>query len=188
MDETEQKPCGYRVNRQDQIVEVSDNWLAFALANQAGESCHPDRIVGRPISKFIAGAETRHLYGLIVDKIRKTAKPIAFAFRCDAPDRQRFCQMTITPVSEGGLEFVSRVERTVSRPAIPLLAPDHPRSGELLKICSVCKRIAVPPYQWYEVEDALRILKLFNLPTLPQITHVNCPDCFRSIMDKLDTP
>jgi hypothetical protein len=186
MVESEKEPCVYRIDKRDRITRLSSNWLGFARENEAGDGCHPDQLIGRQIWDFIAGRESRHLYELVFGKVRATFKSARIEFRCDAPARQRFCHLSIVPLLEGGLEFFSRVERSVVRPAVPLLDSDCPRSSEMLKICSLCKRVAVSPDQWREVEDAIRVLKLFDRSEQPRITHVTCPDCFRTVMAELD--
>src|SRR5262249_46498900 len=48
----------YVLDKQDRIINVSDNWLLFAQENKAGNSCHPDLVINKSIWEFIDGSET----------------------------------------------------------------------------------------------------------------------------------
>lgn len=181
--------CGlytYRIDAENRVVYLSDNWLAFARENHAEDRCHPDKVLGRPIWDFVAGDETRHLYALVFQKVRARARTATLEFRCDAPGKERFCQLAIIPKAQGVLEFYSKIARTRERPAVRLLDPGAPRSSALIRLCSVCKRVGLPEEQWAEVEVAIKRLNLFDQPQLPQITHVVCPDCHRAVEDELE--
>jgi hypothetical protein len=180
------EPYVYRIDGQDRIVSVSGNWLAFAEENHAGNTCHPDRVLGRFIWDFVAGEPTRHLYEMVLQKVRATLKPIRIKFRCDAPDERRFCHLVIIPLAAGVLDCYSRVSTTELRPTVRLLDVHTPRASALIRMCSVCKRVALSDDQWLEVEDAITALKLFDVPRLPHITHAVCPDCLREVAVELD--
>jgi hypothetical protein len=180
------EPYVYKIDGQSRIVSLSSNWLSFARENQAGESLHPDRVLGRSIWEFISGTETQHLYELVFQKVRTMSKLVAIKFRCDAPDLLRFCNLAIVPHGDGSLELYSQVVRTQARASVRLLDPSQPRSAELIRICSVCKRVVLPDDRWVEIEVAISALKLFEAPELPQITHVACPDCLGTAMAALE--
>ena len=175
----------YRIDAQDRVVHLSENWLAFARENGAEERCHPDKVLGRRIWDFVAGDETRHLYELVFERVRSGSHAVTVEFRCDAPGEERFCQLAIISKGQGVMELYSKISRTRARPPVRLLDPGAPRSSALIRICSVCKRVSLPEDQWAEVEVAIRRLKLFEQPQLPQITHVVCPDCHRAVADEL---
>ena len=81
MVESENGSCYYRVDGEDRIVEISSNWLSFAQENQAGDHCHPSRILEKKIWDFIAGQETQHLYKLVFAKVCACSKPVSLDFR-----------------------------------------------------------------------------------------------------------
>jgi hypothetical protein len=168
----------YLIDNDDRIVSVSDNWLSFAQANQAAESCHPDRVVNASLWDFIDGVETKHLYEILMKNSRATNKSITVPFRCDAPDKRRYLELTITPVPQLRLEFASRVIREESRNTVDLLKAEVERSGQFVRMCSMCKKVASSASEWVEVETAVVTLKLFELDKLPRISHGLCPECF----------
>ena len=63
----------------------------------------------------------------------------------------------------------------------PLLAAEAPRSKETLTMCGWCDRFLVGG-EWVEVEEAAARLRLFELPSLPTISHGVCPDCTEMLL------
>jgi len=57
----------------------------------------------------------------------------------------------------------------------PILFKNNaPRTEKLLIICSWCNKIETGNGQWEEVEEAVKTLGLFELETLPMISHGMC--------------
>ena len=177
--------CVYIIDNEDRIVSVSGNWLSFALANQAGEICHPDRIINKSIWNFIDGNETRHLYELCIAKVRSHQQTMILPFRCDAPDRRRYLELKMTPLEREQIEFASRIIREEPRENVKLLQHDVSRSDAFIKMCSMCKKVKISKNVWLEVEDAITALKLFEKKILPNITHGCCPPCYEIAMDEI---
>lgn len=185
MTETEAAQCLYSIDASDVIVRVGGDWLDFAGANQAAESCHPDQVLGRPLWNFVTGLETRHLYRLLLDGVRSGREALRIPFRCDAPDRRRFLELIISRQPEGLLQFASVLLRVEPRLPVSALEPDLPKGEELLRMCSLCKRVEGAPGSWVEVEMALVALQPFNAEFPPAITHGVCPDCERNARELL---
>jgi hypothetical protein len=178
--------CIYRIDNKDRITHVNERWLLFAQENDAAVSCHPDKIINRPIWEFIAGIETKHLYEIVLKKVRETQKSITLPFRCDAPSKRRFLELHITPASQGILEFASTLIREEPRDTVELLERDVPRADEFVRICSTCKKMELPGGCWVEVEDAVVALQLFEKSKLPQLTHGLCRECYAAGMAEAD--
>ena len=164
----------YRVDADNVICFVSPEWLEFAVENEAPELVRPG-VLGKPLWPFIAGMETKHLYDVMLKKVRAANAVICFSYRCDAPHLRRYMEMVVRPWGAKGVEFISRVEREVPREPIPLLAPMAARSDQMIRMCGWCKRVAMP--EWVEVEEAIQRLRLFEQDYMPQITHTLCADC-----------
>jgi hypothetical protein len=174
--------CFYIIDNENRIINVSGNWRAFALENQGGESCHPDRVMNEPIWKFIAGNETRYLYELCLAKVRAQQQPLILPFRCDAPDRRRYLELKMTPLAREKVAFASRILREEPRERVQLLQHDVVRSEEMIKMCSMCKKVNIAENVWIEVEDAIIDLKLFEKKILPRISHGCCQPCYEIAM------
>jgi hypothetical protein len=162
-----------RIDSEDKIVFVDGHWLQFAGEN--GFNLGLENIVGKPLWEFLSDLTTRHLYRIFARRVRQSGKSLTMPFRCDAPDRRRFMQMTILRLPENGLEFLSQLLREEPRPVVPLLAPEFPRTHEMIEMCSWCKKIKAP--DWVEVEEGVLRLKLFDKEKLPWVSHSICPQC-----------
>jgi hypothetical protein len=178
--------CCYLIDGKDRIVHVSDTWLEFARENEAAESCHPDKILNQSLWDFIDGIETRHLYEIVLEKIRRTRRSVRLPFRCDAPDKRRYLELRITAAQNDTIEFSSTVLREEARDTVELLKADIPRSEEFLKICSMCKKVEVTKNFWLDAEAAIAALRLFENSKLPKISHGLCRECFRFGLAEID--
>jgi len=112
----EKETYRYRIDGDNVIIGVSDNWLSFAEKNGGDGRCHPNRVVGMSLLDFVQDMETVHLYEIIIEKVRKTGKPAKFPFRCDSPGMRRFMELVVIPREGGGVELASRAIRTEPRP------------------------------------------------------------------------
>jgi hypothetical protein len=53
-------------------------------------------------------------------------------------------------------------------------------------MCAWCKRIGGEEGDWWELEEALSEMELFNLEPLPSITHGVCTECQNLVMKELE--
>lgn len=179
--------CIYRIDADNRITVVSGNWLSFARENGAEESCHPKAILNRPIWEFIDGHETRHLYEIILARLRKAGRPVTVPFRCDAPDKRRYLALAMVPSRDNDIDFYSSIIREESREPVALLSLDAPRSDEIIKMCSTCKKIELGGNRWVEVEVGVVELQLFEAEKLPRISHGLCGDCYNNWVASFET-
>jgi hypothetical protein len=176
----------YMVDRNDTVVRLSENWQAFADDNRGGPRCLPGNVIGSSLWGHICDWETKHLYEIVLERVREHHHRATFPFRCDSPDMRRFLTLSVTPLDEGSINFESKIIKTEARKPVALLDPQVKRSNEFLRICSMCKKIAVSGVEWVEAEVAVERLKLFQMAIMPQFTHGICPSCFSAAMEELD--
>ncbi len=169
----------YRVDSLDCIVWVDPSWVEFARSNGAPE-LGADRILGHRLSEFVSGDEVRHLWGLVLQRVREEERPVTLPFRCDSPDRRRFMELDLAPLGDGRVELRARLLREEARDRVALLDSRVPRSDDVLPICSQCKRIQTPEDEWIEVEEGIQELDLFGAGLLPRLTHGLCDPCHAS--------
>jgi len=93
--------------------------------------------------------------------------------------------MTVHPIEEGSVRFMSHLDRAEPREPVELLKSSIKRSAEMMRMCSMCKKVALPGEKWVEVEEAVQALKLFDKQLMPQITHGLCPECYQNILSEL---
>jgi len=166
----------YRIDQDDRLVDVNDNWRKLATANQTRELANP-AILYRPIWDFIVDFETRAIYELLFAKVRISKSSVDFPFRCDTPSMRQFMRMEIHPQTHDAIMLISRVTRVEARPIVHWLDVSLARAETWLTICSWCKRVELPYGYWCEVEEAVESLGLFGTSELPKMSHGMCPEC-----------
>lgn len=174
----------YRINRQDEIVFVNDEWLRFSFENGAGKF-QSENVLNKSLWNFIADDLTRELYKVVLRRVRNGAT-ISFSFRCDAADFRLLLEMTVTNLPNGEVQFETKPLWRHEREPQPLLETGAALSGEeFLRICGWCQRVDVGVSDWREIEIAMTKLKLFEQDSLPQLTHGICNSCYETMTEKL---
>lgn len=173
--ETDNREFVHRIDAEDRICFVNEMWLTFATENDWPDGAAA--VLGSPLMSHIADAQTRHIYRLLIDRVRDTGHPLHFHYRCDSPGLRRFMEMRMTAGPKGEIEFRSRVLRLERRDPIPVLDSTLPhRGGNPLQICSWCKAIYARA-AWLTLEEAVNTLDVLTDAVLPELTHGICPDC-----------
>jgi hypothetical protein len=173
----------YRLNRLDEFIYFNEEWVRFAVANDAS-GLLPEHVMGRRLWDFITDQTTEQLYREILDQVH-AGRPMRFNFRCDAPEYRRHMEMVITRRDGGEVQFESRTVREEERPHQELLDRRAQRTDDLLRICGWCKRMDVGEGRWGEVEEAVAAFRLFERQALPKLTHGMCEPCFKTMSEKI---
>ena len=105
----------HRIDKNGKIISISENWLSFAQENQGSKPCFSENIIGSSLWDHIHDRETKHLYEIIVQKVLKSNRQASFSFRCDSPEKRRFLKLTVIPLQDGSIEFISQIIRTETR-------------------------------------------------------------------------
>jgi len=169
----------YRIDPTDRLICINENWLAFAQANDA-PYLEADEILNRSLWDFVTNLETRHLYEMILAKVRR-GEVIRLHYRCDSPECRRFMELIVSRLRDGYVQFDSRILRQEQRDPVDLFAVNMPRAADFLTVCSWCKKVQIAENRWVEVEEAVDRLHLFERTHLPQLTHGMCGICFKDI-------
>ena len=176
-----QPPFTCQIGPDDTIVSINDAWRRFAKEN--GVPTLAQEVIGSPLWKYITGSSVAHLYAQLLAKARETNVESSFPFRCDSPAVRRFMRMRIIPQVDRSLEFCSWIEREVPWPQpILLLDPSSRKDpGQLLRMCSWCKKIDVEG-AWLEIDEGIAQMRLFDHVRVPRITHGICESCLAMMM------
>ena len=175
----------YRINAQDVIVFVNDEWDRFAAAN-AGNSASSQLVLNRSLWDFISDHTTRELYRQILKRSRQ-GTPIGFNFRCDSPECRRMLSMKITAGDGGEVEFRTQTLSQEHRAAQALLDQNASRSEAFLLTCSWCSKVLIGSH-WVEVEELVNKWPIFRTGNPPAITHGICEPCFEMVIGTLEAP
>lgn len=171
----------YEIDANDRIVRVNEAWYAEAAAG--GEfSLQEPSVLGADFWALLNEPTTRVIYAALIERARTSEHPVEFDFRCDTPDQRRLMHMRIVATEGAGVTFSVSVIAAQVRQTVALLTPGAARSGELLRMCGWCKRVPLADGRWLEVEDAMQVLGLLDVPPLPEISHGICESCERQMM------
>jgi hypothetical protein len=174
-------PILYRIDARDQIVFVNDGWDAFAFSNDAPEMAARN-VLDRDLWDFVSGATLRHLYQLILQRVRN-GDSLKFDLRCDSPGLRRFLDIFITPLENGFVQFETRTLRTEKRDTQKLFTKHRSLSGIQLQMCSWCNKIKVGGELWLEIEQAIKALGLFEEEEeAPDVSHGICQPCCNAVL------
>jgi hypothetical protein len=169
----------HRIDASDRLIFADPAWWQFARDNDASELV-PNTVLGRLLWDFIAGDEVRYLYRLILARVRSSGTVMVTPLRCDAPHVRRFVNLVIIPGEEGRIQFESHLLREEVREPVELLSPMAKRADWLVRMCAWCKSVHVAS-EWVQVEIAVERLNLFEMSSLPGVTHTICPECERRV-------
>jgi hypothetical protein len=181
-------PLSYSIDDRNRLISVNEVW-----AKEAEDSATPGlsspAILGRRLWDLIADPTIAHFFDLLFSRLRTGQTPrVTYSFRCDTPARRRLIQLSIVPTADQGLRFTTSVLATQERPPVALLDARQPRSGELLRMCSWCKRVPTANGSWREIEEAVPELDALDHGPLPAISHGICPDCQARMQTLLEEP
>jgi len=170
----------YRIDRRDQIVSVGAECEAFATQNGAPHLTERT-VLGMPLWTFVHGSETRHLYRLLVDRVRNERSPIEFPFRCDSPDVRRLMQMKLVPLINDHVEFRVRIiDRHPRSAPNTLLTPPLGRS-RLFDACVLCHCVNTGANGWLDCDEAENVLMKISETPARALMHCVCPECWRQM-------
>ena len=177
----------YIIDSNDCILHVKkDNWDEFYKQNSKQSNCLSNEVSKSSLWDYIDDFETRHLYENILDNVRTYNRQVTLPFRCDSPTQRRYLNLTLKPLKNNHVEFISKIEKIEKRNYVALMDDNRETSEEFLTVCSMCKKIKLEDFLWEEVETAVSHLKLFEKDKLPKLTHGLCPYCKRLYLEEVE--
>jgi len=177
----------YTIDSQDNIIYINpQEWDEFYNNNSNSSACFAKEIIKDSLWNYIKDFETMHLYENIINNVRTYNREVTFPFRCDSPTQRRFLTLTLKPLENNCIEFISRIEKIEERDYVRVFDNNRESSEEMLIVCSMCKKIKLEEYLWEEVETAVSLLKLFEKQKLPMLSHGLCPFCKKLYMEEVE--
>ena len=178
----------YDVDLDGLLTRVDEReWRRFALDNGAPEIASPKTVVGRPLAGFLAGPVRDSVTRVLEAARAGRFDGYRYAFRCDAPHRDRELEMRIAPLTDGGrlkgLRFRSIVLRERERLGSVLLGRGADVDGEppVLEMCSYCKQVNHGNEGWMNPRD----YESRGYPTDVALSHGVCPRCNETYLEPM---
>jgi hypothetical protein len=171
----------YKIDSNDIIVDGNIEWNDFTEKDHPSELTK-NKFIGNSLWDYITDPEKVHIYQIIMEKVRHSNKPIELPFRSDTKDMRQYMKLKIIPLPDNCLEFQSTLEREESKNIVTLLVADICKTGDQMLMCSWCHKLKLPD-RWREIEEAIKILRLFEEKKIPQISHGICADCFDQVLE-----
>ena len=176
----------YSINKDDIITNYSKNFPSFARNNDWQLDMEPEAVLGHSIFDFISGSETKHLYQVLFEHCRNGKHIGPIPFRCDSPTERRFLELNLRLLPNSHIDIITELLKTESRPPVRILQANTTRTEQLIRICSMCKKVFVDD-EWVEIEEALIRMKLFEQERLPRLTHGLCNSCYVAAISELQS-
>lgn len=94
-------------------------------------------------------------------------------------------EVDIEPFLDGSVQFTNRTLFTESCDYTPLLERFRHCAAKNLPVCGWCNKVRLPDSTWVDLADAIRLLDLFAVARLPEISHVICEACVTAIKNQI---
>jgi len=166
----------YRLSPDDAIAFVSDQWLAFARENGAG-NLSAEAVLGRSIWDFIADQPTRDFYRQVFSSVRTTDRPAVVPFRCDSPTLRRFMRLEVRHQVGCGIKLKSILVRAEPCERRQVLDGETPPCDRRITMCSCCKQVLIEPLGWVSLDAANHHPHVCPDDHRPSIRYEVCPAC-----------
>lgn len=95
-------------------------------------------------------------------------------------------ELELSPLANEQVQFGDRVVRLEARDPVALVGAALRRTDEFLVMCGWCKRIPLPDSRRVEVEEAVRVLKLFSLAAMTRLSHSICLECSKRFEEPVE--
>lgn len=165
----------YWLDFENRLVEVDDEWRAFALANGAPELA-TDATFGATVESCCSDRATTEIWVHLLDRAR-AGHHVRVQIRCDSADCRRLLDLGLATRSGGLVCVSSTLLAQEPRPRVALLESRRPSGGATLKSCSWCRRWRTSFGSWVEVEELIAVDRLLEVSGLPAVSYGICRDC-----------
>ncbi|MCB0210732.1 MAG: hypothetical protein KDJ52_15440 [Anaerolineae bacterium] len=168
----------YWLNQVDEIVDVNDEWNAFALDND-GDTVVREKVIGKPLFSFIMGESTRLFVDNLLQRARLRYQETHKFYRCDSPDIKRFMEMRIIPEDKN----ILRLEHTIIRREVmspPVYYRYSPTINYPYRRCSICNKV-LHRAVWCEGGELVGTGPQAPIDAIDVIYHV-CPTCIYQLI------
>lgn len=138
----------FTINREDDVVAVSDSWGTFAEENGGDELT--EGVIGKSLWTLLQDDGAAALMKAVLKHVRSHPdRPFSYLYRCDSPEQYRLIRMVIFARQGGNVEFVNVPESRGSRDGV---VRDKPR--KTFHMCDDCLSLKADG-EWMDIRHAL---------------------------------
>ncbi|MCD0461594.1 PAS domain-containing protein [Roseiconus lacunae] len=167
----------YAIDADDRLTDLNEQWAEFANLNDAGQSLHPESVLGKPIWDYVRDRGLQNIYRKLIERVRKTQERIDFAFRCDSPLFRRYMRMTIEGRVDGHVLFISRTESIVKRSEREQRLAHAFQGSFTIRQCSMCNLFQLKNGVWVEADQLVQRSDALTNDQTAMIIWAICPQC-----------
>lgn len=169
----------YEIDATNRLVVWNDAWAQFARENDAPDLVAPAQQL---LWKYFQNHALIYLYNQLVEKVRQTQTALQFDYRCDSADRRRYLRLRVEPMAASHVRFRSQLLREEIREPIPWEGVEGEDRGDVLTMCSLCKKINLDG-KWVEIEAMFGEGLLAASEETIEVSHGLCQPCAEKLMD-----
>ncbi|QDU37480.1 hypothetical protein Mal4_17940 [Maioricimonas rarisocia] len=174
----------YAIDADDQLVELSSSWEAFAQKNDGGVGLHPRSVLGQSLWSYVRGRSLQTLYHDMIAAVRRTGRTCEFRFRCDSPVLRRYMHMRVDSMPDRHVQFRSCNFR-VERRDVPLYVQAVSTGDHHLQRCSICNLFELPDGAWSDAADAVTRGQAMNQDRPLRIIWSVCEPCRETLRGEI---
>lgn len=157
--------------------QLDHSWRMMEWNSPDG-SCDCSAYLGRSVLDAISEPTLSQLFRVALERVVKTEQPLELKLRCDTPVLRRDAYVRLMLLSRGGGIWVENgILRQVARPPVHSLEAGW-ISKHLVRMCSWCKKVEAARNRWIEIEQASKVMDLFQKRRPPALTHGLCGECY----------
>ena len=164
----------YLIDKENRIIEVSNDWMKAALNGEAKDLTHLNSIIGKELFSYITDDATRMYYDVIFKSCRILKRSHSIAYRCDSPTHKRFMKMNIIPESDENLHIENYlVKEEPFENEIYISEDSNGYSNQSILRCTICNSLQLKKDGHWETPENLVKEKKRSL----RVIHSVCPTC-----------
>lgn len=164
----------YRIDHEDNIVSVFDNWIEAAEEGNNQELQDVESVLDTSIFDHLNDESTKSFYKLTFEQCRKQNKAVELDYRCDSPTEKRFMKMRVIPLPDRSLNIHNYLLKTERFRAPVIIKPyDVSSNKKPVLRCSLCNSLKLPTAKHWIDPGYINVIS----ESYFSVIHAICPDC-----------
>lgn len=167
----------FRVDHEDRVVDIGHNWSADDPATAWNVLAEYRAVVGESLWDCVKGATSQAIWQGLFQRARESGATLYVPFRCDTRAHRQHFEIQLSPLPARHVKVISALVIKIRRLAPIEDGPIRFAEVGLTTCCAWCGRFQASDGQWWELEDAVHLLRLLERDGLPAVSHGICESC-----------